>query len=369
MMWNIGCPHVQVVSVTNQAIRNLEVCCNHYLYLKWGSVSVDLITALPETASGNTAIVVFVDRLTKMTHLAACKTSIGTQAFAKLLRHEVLRLHGLPYEFVSDRDGRFTSNFMREVCRLLNIQQAMSTAYHPQTDGQTERTNRTLEDMLRQYVNPFHDDWDDHLDMAEFAINDAWQESVQETPFMLNYGQHPLNFLSLQTHSHVPAAADFTENMRLGLERAKDCLERAQQRQKTYADRGSRDVNYDEGADLMLNTKNVRYRSPGTPKFMPRWIGPYKVLERVGKVAYRLDLPVELKMHPVFQISQLKPAKKDQRLQPPPPRVLLNGEVVYTVDRILDHRKTRKGKRRNLIEFLIRWEGFDSTHDCWSLRK
>ena len=219
--------------------------------------------------------------------------------------------------------------------------------------------------MLRQYVNPFHTDWDEHLDMAEFAINDAWQESVQETPFMSNYGQHPLNFLSLQTYSQVPAAADFTENMRLGIEHAQDCLERAQQRQKTYTDPGSRDVNYDVGADLMLNTKNVRYRSPGTPKLMPRWVGPYKVLERVGKVAYHLALPVELKMHPVFHVPLLKPVKQDQRLQPPPPRVLLNGDVVYTIDRILDHRKTRKGKRKSLKEFLIRWEGFDSTHDSW----
>ena len=332
---------------------------------KWGSVSMDLITALPETASGNSAIVVFVDRLSKMTHLAACPTSIDTRAFAKLFRHEVVRLHGLPYEFVSDRDGRFTSNFMREVCRLLNVKQAMSTAYHPQTDGQTERTNRTLEDMLRQYVNPVHTDWDEHLDMAEFAINDAWQESVQETPFMLNYGQHPLNFLSLQTHSHVPAAAEFTESMRQGTERAKSCLERAQQRQKTYADLGHRDVTYEVGEELMLNTKNVRHRSPGTPKLMPRWMGPYEVLERVGKVAYRLALPAELKMHPVFHVSLLKPVKKDQRLQPPPPRVLLNGDVVFTVDRILDHRMTRKGRRRNLREFLIRWEGFDSTHDSW----
>ena len=106
---------------------------------KWGSVGIFL-----ETASGNTAIVVFVDRLSEMTHLAACKTSIGTQAFAKLLRHDVIRLHGLPCEFVSDRDSRFTSNFMREVCRLLNVEQALSTAFHPQTDGQTERVNRRI---------------------------------------------------------------------------------------------------------------------------------------------------------------------------------------------------------------------------------
>ena len=323
---------------------------------------MDLITALPETASGNSAIVVFVDRLSKMTHLVPCKTSIGTQAFAKLLRREVIRLHGLPYEIVSDRDGRFTSQFMREVCRLLGVQQAMSTAYHPQTDGQTERANRVLEEMLRQYVSPHHDDWDEHLDMAEFAINDAWQESVQETPFMLNFGQHPQNFMSLQTHSHVPAAAEFTENMHCGAERAKELLKVAQERQKAYADKRRRDVSYEVGDKLLLNTKNVRDRSLGTPKLMPRWVGPYQVLERVGNVAYRLDLPSEMKMHPVFHVSLLKPWVEGDRQQPPPPRLLMDGQLVWTVDRILDH---RSGKRKNLKEFLVRWEGYDKANDSW----
>ena len=115
----------------------------------------------------------------------------------------------------------------------------------------------------------------------------------------------------------------------------------------------------------MLNTKNVRHTSPGSFKLMPRWMGPYKVLEQFGKVAYHLALPVELKMHPVFHVALLKPVKKDQRLRPPPPRVLLNGDVIFTVHRILDHRKTRKGRRRNLTGFLIRWEDFDKTRDSW----
>ena len=97
---------------------------------------------------------------------------------------------------------------------------------------------------------------------------------------------------------------------------------------------------------------------------MHRWMGPYKVVEKVGKVAYCLALPVELKLHPVFHVSLLKPMKKDQRLQLPPPRVLLNGDVVFSVYRTLDHRKTQKG-RRNLTEFLIRWEGFDKTRESW----
>jgi len=204
------CPCCQKMKSTNQKpaglLQPLPIPTR-----RWGSVSMDLITSLPETRSGNTAIVAFVDRLTKMTHLAACSTNIGAEAFAKLFRHQVFRLHGLPYELISDRDPRFTSHFMTEVCRLLNIKQGMSTAYHPQTDGQTERTNRTLEEMLRHFVNPVHDDWDEHLPMVEFAINDAWQESTHETPFVLNYGQHPLNPMSLQTHSRVPAAATYIQ--------------------------------------------------------------------------------------------------------------------------------------------------------------
>ena len=206
------------------------------------------------------------------THLAACKTSIHTQAFAKLFRHEVIRHHGLPYELVSDCNARFTSYLMREVCRLLENWQAMSTAFHPQTDGQSERVNRVLEEMLREYVCPFHDDWEEHLDMAEFAIKNAWQESVQDTSFMLmTYAQHPLTYLTLRTHSHVPAAAECTEKMQASTEHARLCMESAQQKQKGYADKGRRDVTYEVCEQLMLNTKSVRNRTPGCPKLMPRW--------------------------------------------------------------------------------------------------
>ena len=123
---------------------------------------------------------------------------------------------------------------MREVCRMLHIKQAMSNAYHFQTGGQTECANKVEEEIHKHYVSPPHDDWDEHLDMAEFAINDAWQLSVQETPFMLNYRQHPLNSLSLQTQSHAPATVEFTESMQYGTERAVQCLEHAQQMQKAY---------------------------------------------------------------------------------------------------------------------------------------
>ena len=195
--------------------------------------------------------------------------------------------------------------------------------------------------------------------MAEFAINDA----MQETPFMLNYGQHPLNFMSLQTHSHVPAATEFTENMLRGTVRAKSCLGSAQQRQKAFADKSRCNVTYAIGEQVLLNSKNLRDRCPGCPKLMPRWIGPYKVLKEVGNVSYQLELPRELRLlTPVFHVSLLQPWRADGRLQPPPPRLLMDGQLVWTIDRILDH---RSGKRKNLKEFLIRWEGFDQSQDSW----
>ena len=178
---------------------------------------------------------------------------------------------------------------------------------------------------------------------------------------MLNYGQHPLNFLSLQTHSHVPAAEEFAENLSLGTQRAKDCLQQAQQRQKAYADRCRREVTFDVGEQVLLNTKYLR-SSSGTPKLMPRWIGPYKVLERIGIVAYKLDLPFDMQKYPVFHVSLLQPWVSSGRLQSPPPRLLLDGQTVWTVDRIIDH---RAGARKNLWEFLIRWEGYDKSNDSW----
>jgi hypothetical protein len=136
----------------------------------------------------------------------------------------------MPREIISDRDTRFTSAFWKEVCRLLSIRQGLSTAYHPQTDGQTERTNRILEDMLRHYVNPTLDDWDEHLDAVEFAVNNAWQESIRTTPFFLNYGLRPHTPSEVELPSRVPAAASFSQEWQLTVSEALRFLGGAEQR-------------------------------------------------------------------------------------------------------------------------------------------
>ena len=157
----------------------------------WQSVSMELITQLPQTPRGSTAIVVFVDRLSKMAHFAACKGTMDSEGLARLLVDNVFRLHGAPREVISDRDPRLTSTFDREFYQLLGTGQHMSTTFYHQTDGQTERVNRVLEEMLRSYISPSLDDWDLHLSLCEFACKAPYHDTVKASPFELMYGSNP----------------------------------------------------------------------------------------------------------------------------------------------------------------------------------
>ena len=158
---------------------------------RWEQVSMDLITQLPRTRTGHDAIVVFVDKLSKMVHYAPTTSNVTAPQLASIMFETVVRHHGVPASIVSDRDTRFTSVFWRALWQQLGTRLAMSTAYHPQTDGQTERANRTLEDMLRAYVSYRQTDWDKHLIAAEIAYNNSVQASTGFSPFFLNSGQHP----------------------------------------------------------------------------------------------------------------------------------------------------------------------------------
>ena len=152
----------------------------------WQSMSMDLISHLPTTVRGHTAIVVFVDRLTNMVHLAPSYDTLSAAGFADLFLTEVFCRHKLPESIISDRDSSFKSTFFSTICSHLGISQNMSSAFHAEIDGQTERTNRTHEDMLRHYVGPSQDDWDLRLPCADFAINNAVKAATGHTPFYLN---------------------------------------------------------------------------------------------------------------------------------------------------------------------------------------
>jgi transposase InsO family protein len=370
----------------------------------WESISMDFITSLPRTATGYDTILVIVDRFTKMGIFVPTTEAVDAPGVAQLLLQHVFRAHGMPVSIVSDRDTRFTAAFTAEFCKLFGISQDMSSASHPQTDGQTERLNRILEDMLRHYVAPAQVDWDEHLPMVEFAYNNAWQESVQETPFYLNYGFHPLSPLSCmlrdvaRTGAHrvhpapsaateaavpkpddltaaqkrerikrrledckVPAAGKFASHLQDAWNRARRCLRSAQDRQSKYADQHRKDVSLKPGMQVLLKASHLKLKSAGSPKLTPRWVGPFEIVGQINAVAFKLALPESLaRVHPVFHASVLKPYLTDGRTAINPPPIEVDNELEFEVETILRERFHRRRK-----EYLIRWAGYDESHDTW----
>lgn len=333
----------------------------------WAEVTVDLITALPAcTDQRYDAVCVFVDRLTKMVHYAACHTTMSAPQFADLFVQNVFRLHGCPLRMVSDRGSIFTSAFWREVAAALGpTQLAFSTAYHPQTDGQTERANRVLEEMLRHYITPMQGDWVRCLPLLEFACNNAHNASTNASAFQLYTGLRPLTPVSTLADKtfKVPAARDFAQSQQGELRRAQQCLRDAQSRMKQREDRKRRDLSFAVGDRVLLNTRNLVLRTTDPRKLWPRFVGPFTVLQRVGTVAYKLDLPATMRIHNVFHVSLLHPYHDDGSTHPPPP-VLVGDELEYEVEAIRAHKVRGTGRRRT-VHFLVQWAGYGREHDTW----
>jgi hypothetical protein len=221
----------------------------------WHMVTFDFIVKLPKTSRGNDSICVFVDKLTKLVHFVACKEEVSAKEFAELYVDHVFRLHGLSREFITDRDSRFTSAFWQEVTVLLGTRTVMSSSFHPQTDGQTERVSQTRETYLRHFVSVGLNDWDTLLSRAEFAHNAAVNETLCATPFELTYGYRPRTPVGEVVEVVHPASAAFVERLQASLSLARKLLIAAQQRQKALADKRRVDRVYKVGDNVLLSTK------------------------------------------------------------------------------------------------------------------
>ena len=331
---------------------------------------MDFITHLPETKRGHTSIYVIVDRLSKMTHIVPTHDNVSGAEVAQLFIDNVVKLHGLPKDIVSDRDSKFRGKFWTAFTQRLEIHCKMSTARHPETDGQTERYNRVIQEMMRHYIGPTQNDWDDHLTAIEFAINNAYHESIKTTPFRVNYGQDPQTPASLKVPKvDNPVAMKLTTSLEQRVKEARTCLEAAQQRQKANADRRRREAKPEEqlkvGSQVLLNSKNLRFKGPGTPKFGPQWRGPYTIIEKIGAVAFRLQLPTGLRLHNVFHESLLKLYKSNGTVQPPRDDWETDAETEYTVEALLSAKwqTIRKGKR--VRYYLVKWKDWADEHNTW----
>ena len=338
---------------------------------RWQQVTMDLITQLPESRSGHDAVFVVVDKLTKMVHYIPTKTTADAPELARLFMKDVVKHHGVPESIVSDRDTRFTSLFWKSLWEQLGTKLHMSTAYHPQSDGQTERANRVLEEALRAYVSPLHDDWDNHLPVLEFANNSTISASSGKTPFELNYGETPRMPVDLIINdTNVASVEQLLVSMKSDIEQSKFNLRKAQLRQQRYANAGRRDVEFKVGDKVWLSTSNLNKSiKDQTDKLREKFTGPYNVVARVGNVAYRLELPEQLirrRIHPVFHVSQLKPfivsEQFTDRNPPRPPADSVNeqGDELWEVDRVINKRV----RGRN-VQYLVLWKGYPDHEATW----
>ena len=342
--------------------------------------TMDLITQLPKSRSGNDAIVVWVCKFTKLRHYAACKTAIGAPTLARLFLNTVVRQHGMPERIISDRDPRFTAHFWRAFWTSLGSTLDMGTAYHPESDGQTENANKTLEIMLRSVVDFTQVDWDEHLAAAELAFNNSKNETTGFTPFYMMYGREArmpidLALAPLTKAADNPTAAEATARWRAALQQASDNTARQQRRQKLYADRSRREVRFAVGDRVLLSTEHLKLigERKRTRKLTERYVGPYRVKRVANANAYELELPASLKINPVINISHLKeyrdgvhafPDRPVPLTRPEPVALDDNGAPEWLVDRILDHRTVKRGSRQT-DQYLVEWKGYPISEATW----
>ena len=321
---------------------------------RFTSWSMDFVTDFP-LAQGFNAIFVCVDRLTKFTKLIPCfmgENSLTAEHVALLFFHNVVRHFGIPTSVIHDRDPRFTSDFWQSLWKLLGSRAIATSAHHPQADGQTERMNRTIGQILRAHL--LADDqehWPNYVAVTEMAINSTVNASIQKAPFEVLYGENiplPIDLLLSKESTIDPTAKKFATKMHNLVQQVKNAMADAQQAQKRFYDRKHQHQAFKEGDMVLLSTKNLQL--PGIRKLQPRFVGPFRVIS-TGPETYQLELPPSMAtVHPWFHTSLLKPAGS----QPTGPPAV--EEDYYEVEAII--KLNKRGTHAK-----IKWLGYDDSHN------
>ena len=327
----------------------------------WKSIAMDFIVKLP-VSNGFDSILVIVDRFSKMSHLIACKESIDAETFAELFLKSVVKYHGLPKDIVTDRGTLFTSRFWRSLCKKLDIETKLSTSAHPQTDGQSERTNQTLEQYLRAFVNYKQDNWSELLHFAEIAMNNAVNSSTKRSPFEINLGYHPdFDGLGNDEKTQVPSLDMFTEKMKNIWTETISNLKDTAKRMKKNSENLRVEMKLNVGDLVWLDTEHLRRKRPSRKLDFKR-IGPFKIVEKINDNAYRLKLPEGSLLHDVFNVSKLSPYKNsgtsgnEFELEPD----VIEGFQEFEVEDILDFKVVN-----NVNSYLVKWKGYSELHNSW----
>lgn len=361
-----GCTVCQTAKATHHKpyglLKTLEVPSR-----PWEHISMDFIEPLPES-NGFDSVLVVIDRHSKWATFIPTHTTIDSSELATILIDRVFALHGFPKSIVSDRGSKFISRFWRYLNGRLNVELRLSTAFHPQTDGQTERTNQSLEAYLRIYCAYNQDDWSTLLPQAAFAYNNSVHSAIKTTPFFMNHGFHPrwTEEITTTTAIEVPAASKVVIDLDA---MHSECSEYIAKANEQYEDQANRDRMeaplFEVGDSVLLNMKNVKTKRPSR-KLDIKHGGPYVIEAKVGSHAYRLRLPKGVRLHPVFHVSMLEPFHPptiDGQAVPKPTPIEVDGELEWEVSKILDSRYF--GRYRKL-QYLVEWAGCEGTPDAQS---
>ncbi|GJY53355.1 putative reverse transcriptase domain-containing protein [Tanacetum coccineum] len=339
---------------------------------KWENITMDFVTKLPKTATGQDTIWVIIDRLTKSAHFLTMREDDSIEKLTRQYLKEVVSRHGVPVSIISDRDSRFTSYFLQSLQKALGTQLDMSTTYHPQTDGQSERTIQTLEDMLRACVLDFGKVWDRYLPMVEFSYSNSYHNNIKVAPFEALYGckcRSPICWAKvgdsqLTSPEIIHETTEKIFQIKNRIQAACDC-------QKSYADVRRKPLEFQVGDKVMLKVSPwkgvIRFGKRG--KLNPRYIGPFKIIAKVGTVAYRLELPEQLsRVHSTFHVSNLKKCMSDETLAIPLDEIKTNDKLYFIEEpvEIID-REVKCLKQSHIPIVKVRWNsrrGPEFTWEC-----
>ncbi|QRW18200.1 Retrotransposable element Tf2 protein [Rhizoctonia solani] len=320
------------------------------------TISYDFITGFPKS-NGHDAILVVIDSFSKFGHFIPTTKKVTSKGLADLFISHVWKLHGLPVKTISDRGTTFTGKFLRALYQRLGVKPAFSSAYHPESDGQTERVNQFIEFYLRSYVAANHSDWATWLPLAEYAYNNAKHSATGKTPFELVYGRNPIMNPS-NVPANVPEADLVADTLAQEWKEAESALRMTKERMTKTT---GMIPEYSIGKKVWLDGKNIELRT-NSNKLDPKQLGPFKVTEKISSHAYRLELPETLKIHDVFYVGLLLKAHESpsQPFPSRPPPETIEGEEEYEVEQIIDS-KRQQGK----WFYLIKWKGYGPEDNSW----
>jgi transposase InsO family protein len=317
-------------------------------------VSMDLITDLPKSGRYDAILTIVDQGCSKSAKFIPCNKTIDGEGVATLYFKHLFPLFGIPQRIISDRDPRFTSHFSRAVCKATGIQQNLSTAFHPRTDGQTERMNQWIETYLRSFVNGRQNNWSALLPIAEFAHNSWPHEHTKYTPHELITGNVPSAKL-IPLDDSTPSAHSRLSDIQKARSDAQETL---LLRNKPIKEPRTFHINQ----KVWLDSRNLKVNVP-SKKLAPRRYGPFTIKEKISPVAYRINLPNHMKIHDVFHIDLLTPFHETEiygEAFPQPPPDLIEGEEEYEVEEIVNDRTIRRKR-----EYLIKWKGYPSSENSW----